>query len=213
VTSLPDDAWHRNVDKIVLAAPEGIKTAIVAPPAISGKGRGPGNQRSIQWYGLAKASLERGKAFYVGEGKNLWNWVHVHDLSRLYLILMENAMEGVAGHQGEKATWGKEGYYFAETGLFVWGDVAKLIGKAGKELGVFKSEEADGLDKEEVEKWFKGGALQSGLNSKSKAIRANKLFGWEPKEKDMDGLIYEIVKGEALDLGLLKTHAQEAAGI
>ena len=45
VTSLPDEAWHRNVDKIVLGASRktpSIKTAIVCPPTIYGPGRGPG---------------------------------------------------------------------------------------------------------------------------------------------------------------------------
>jgi hypothetical protein len=215
VTSLPDDAWHRNVDKIVLAAaaPEGgVKTAIVAPPTISGRGRGPGNQRSIQWYEMARVALERGGAFCVGEGRNEWNWVHVRDLSRVYLSLMEDAMDRVAGKEGGKATWGKEGYYFAETELYVWGDVARLIGKTGKDLDVLKSEEVDGLNQEEAEKLMEGGSLQWGFNSKSKSVRAKKLFGWEPKVKDIKGLIHEIVKEEALALGLLKTHAQEAAG-
>ena len=51
VTSLPDAAPHRNVDKIVLAAgtEKGarVKTAIVCPPTIYGPGCGPDNQRSI----------------------------------------------------------------------------------------------------------------------------------------------------------------------
>jgi nucleoside-diphosphate-sugar epimerase len=161
---------------------------------------------------MARAALERGGAFYVGDGRSEWNWVHVRDLSRVYLSLMEDAMDRVAGKEGGKATWGKEGYYFVETGLYVWGEVARLIGKAGKELGVLKSDEGDGVSQEEAEKLMEGGSLQWGFNSKSKSIRAKKLFGWEPKEKDIKGLIHEIVKEEALGLGLLKTHAQEAAG-
>jgi hypothetical protein len=50
VTSLPDEAWHRKVDKIVLAAGDNVKTAIVCPPTIYGPGRGPGNTYSDQWY-------------------------------------------------------------------------------------------------------------------------------------------------------------------
>ena len=61
VTSLPDAAPHRNVDKIVLAAgtEQGarIKTAIVCPPMIYGPGPGPDNQRSVQAYELAKGRI------------------------------------------------------------------------------------------------------------------------------------------------------------
>ncbi|KAL8879153.1 MAG: hypothetical protein Q9198_003185, partial [Flavoplaca austrocitrina] len=49
VTSIPDFAPHRNVDKIILASgSKNVKSAIVSPPTIYGKGRGPGNQRSHQ---------------------------------------------------------------------------------------------------------------------------------------------------------------------
>jgi len=44
LTSMPDDAAHRHVDKVVLAVakqyPDKIKTAIVCPPIIYGKGKG-----------------------------------------------------------------------------------------------------------------------------------------------------------------------------
>ena len=75
VTSMPDSAPHRQADKVVLAAapdhPSRIKTAIVCPPCIYGKGRGPGNQRSIQMPDLTKCILQEKKGFHVGEGKAL----------------------------------------------------------------------------------------------------------------------------------------------
>lgn len=121
VTRLPDDAWHRKVDKIVLAsAAQGVKTAIVAPPTISGEGRGPGNGRSIQWYGMAKAILEGGRGFQVGEGGNEWTFVDVVDLSDVYLEIMQAALEIVEGKGEGKASWGEDGYYFAEAGGYRW---------------------------------------------------------------------------------------------
>ncbi|KAF7869620.1 hypothetical protein EAF04_004404 [Stromatinia cepivora] len=53
LTNLPDTAFHREVDKIVLGAgSDSVKTAIVCPPIIYGPGRGPGNQRGRQVYNL-----------------------------------------------------------------------------------------------------------------------------------------------------------------
>ena len=113
VTSIPDHALHRNVDKIVLAAskqyPDRISTAIVCPPCIFGPGRGPDNQKSVQVYRMARAALQRGKGFHVNQGLNLWTEVHVQDLSNVYLALVTAALSG-----GGKATWNDEGYYFAE---------------------------------------------------------------------------------------------------
>jgi len=91
-----------------------IKTAIVCPPTIFGTGRGQGNTRSIQIPGLAKAFLQKGHGFQVGAGEAYWCNVHVHDLSKLYLLLVEAAAAG-----GGSASWGDQGYYFAETGEHV----------------------------------------------------------------------------------------------
>jgi hypothetical protein len=105
VTSLPDGAWHRKVDKIVLAASKSssnVKTAIVCPPTIYGPGRGPGNQTSDQWYLLGKAYIEKGHAFTIGKGENLWTKVNVHDLSDLYLALVEEAGESRESTKQEK---------------------------------------------------------------------------------------------------------------
>lgn len=116
VISLPDTAFHRDVDKIVLASGEEdlIKTAIVCPPTIYGIGRGTGNQRSAQIPMLAEAMLKRGKAFQVGAGKAFWTNVHVSDLSNLFASLVGEALK-----EGGNATWGPKGYYFAENGEHV----------------------------------------------------------------------------------------------
>jgi hypothetical protein len=69
LTSLPDQAFHRDVDKLVLAAgSDAVKTAIACPPTIYGLGRGPGNKRSRQLYNFTRVTLERGQAPQVGKG-------------------------------------------------------------------------------------------------------------------------------------------------
>ena len=74
LTSLPDKAWHREIDKLVLSAGSAsVKTAIVCPPTIYGPGRGPDNTRSRQVYGLAKMTLEKGQAPILGKGLTEWD--------------------------------------------------------------------------------------------------------------------------------------------
>lgn len=61
VLSMPDEAIHRNVDKVVLAANSAaVKTAIIGPPCIYGPGRGAVNTRSIQVYDMVKFSMKKG---------------------------------------------------------------------------------------------------------------------------------------------------------
>lgn len=113
VTSLPDDAWHRDVDKVVLTS--GHKVAVICPCCVYGLGTGPGKKVSWQIPQLAKWTILRGKGFMVEKGETWWNHVHVLDLADLYVMLVEEAVKPGGG----KATWGPEGYYFAENGQHV----------------------------------------------------------------------------------------------
>ncbi|KAL6401276.1 hypothetical protein AUP68_15144 [Ilyonectria robusta] len=97
-----ENAPHQQVElTIVEAGKKGAKTAIVCPTAIFGPGRGPGNTRSIQVPELASHILQRGSAFSVGEGKNIWSTLHIHDVSNLFLLLVEAGAQG-----GGQAAWG-----------------------------------------------------------------------------------------------------------
>lgn len=116
VTNLPDEAWHRNVDKAVLdGGSMDVRTAIICPCCIYGLGTSPGKCVSWQIPQLARWTLTRGKGLMVNQGQTHWNNVHVLDLAKLYLLLVEEALKP----NGGKATWGSDGYYFAENGEHV----------------------------------------------------------------------------------------------
>lgn len=210
VTSLPDYALHRNVEKIILAAgtekASKIKTAIVCPPTIYGQGRGPGNQRGIQIYELAKCTLERKQGFQVGAGRAYWTNVHVFDLSKVYLALVEAAAE--AG----TATWGKEGYYFTQNGEHIWGEISKVVASSAQQHGFISSDEVVSVSAEEADKLSSHGSILWGTNSRCRAIRARKLLGWSPTEKSLIDEIPLAVESEAKKLGLIKGHAALVAG-
>lgn len=209
---MPDDAWHRNVDKIIQSANKSsggkIHTAIVCPPTIYGPGRGPGNVKSDQVYKMAAEMMKHGKAFTIGDGLNKWTSIHVHDLSDVYLALTE-----AAAQDGGKATWDEEGYYFTEDGEFVWGEMQKKVADEVYKQGFIKSPEQEKLSSmKECDSFIVNGGRKWGLNSRCRAIRARKLFGWSPKGESIDSLLPSIVHGEAVDLGLVKGHAEKAAG-
>ncbi|KAF3034297.1 hypothetical protein E8E12_002245 [Didymella heteroderae] len=211
VTSLPDAALHRNVDKIILAASKGagqIKTAIVCPPCIYGPGRGPDNQDSLQVYKYSAATLKRGKGFIINEGTNIWTESHVQDLSNIFLALVTAAMQP----DGGKATWNDEGYYFSESGTFVWGDIGKAIAKIAHEKKLIKTAEVDTITAEEADKLTPMGSYLWGTNSRCKAQRARKVLGWQPQQKSLMDLLPDIIDVEAKKEGLVKGHAVKAAG-
>lgn len=212
VTSIPDVAVHRNVDKIVLAANKtsggSAHSAIVCPPCIYGPGRGPDNKCSVQVYEMSRATLERHKGFVVGEGLNRWTESHVQDLSEIFLNLVTAALSP----DGGKATWDDQGYYFTESGAFSWGDIGQQIAKIALDKRLINSAEVDHISKDEADKLTNAGSYLWGTNSQCKAFRANKLFGWTPKQKKLVDLLPEIVENEARKLGLKMGHAKYAAG-
>ena len=211
VTSLPDFAPHRKVDKMILAAGTGkaskIKTAIVCPPTIYGQGRGPGNQRGHQVYELARCTLEQKQGFQVGAGRTYWPNVHVFDLSKVYLALVEAAANG-----GGKATWGEAGYYFTENGEHIWGEVSKLVASAAQQQGFISSDEVVSVSALEADKLSSHGSALWGANSRCRAIRARKLLGWSPTGTSLIDEIPLAVESEAKKLGLIQGHAALVGG-
>lgn len=211
LTSLPDSAFHRDVDKIVLEASSDIvKTAIVCPPTIYGKGRGPGNQRSRQVYSITEGTLKHGQAPQLGKGLTEWNNVHAHDLASLFVLLVEAAIENKP--ELDNHLWGKEGYFLAENGHHVWGQVSKQIGEVAFEKGYIKEKSVKPMGVEEAKEFAGFEAFSWGLNSLGFAKRARKYLGWSPKGKSLSEEIPGIVDDEAKRLGIKKGYAEIASG-
>ncbi|KAM0286896.1 hypothetical protein ACHAO9_008021 [Fusarium lateritium] len=199
VTSLPDTAFHRDVDKIVLEEaakdPGTVKVAIVCPPTIYGTGRGPTNQRSRQIPGLTETTLEKGFGPIIGAGETEWDNVHVHDLSKLLVHLSERAAS--SEKQDEQEIWGPKGYFFAENGKHKWSEISTLIAKEARKQGLIDSDETKVLDVDEAQKKLGFQALSWGLNSRGEAKRARKYLGWKPESPSLEEWLPESVQVEA----------------
>ncbi|KAF2492336.1 NAD(P)-binding protein [Lophium mytilinum] len=186
ITSLPDSALHRNVDKIIQSAAVAhediLKTAIVCPPDIYGTGRGLVRTRSVYMPVFLEESVKLGATFYAGNGTNTRSWVHIEDLMIIYLELVEAAVTG-----GGKAEWGLQGYYFAATHEAAQLDIAKAAGSILHERGILKTEEPRKVTSEQVNTMMKQfdypgiATYMFASNSRSTADRAKKLFGYEAK--------------------------------
>jgi nucleoside-diphosphate-sugar epimerase len=114
ITSSP----NRVVDNLLLnlsATQPRARTAIVYGPLIYGMGRGPAKQRSIQLPDLANATLQHGYGLQIGKGLSCWSNIHISDLARLIVRLVQEATS--AGNN--PSLWNENGIYFAENGKLV----------------------------------------------------------------------------------------------
>lgn len=196
LTGLPDHAFHRNVDKIVLEGTskhsDVIKTALVCPPTIYGTGRGPVSGRGRQTYELAKLILDKQFIPIIGKGKARWNNIHVADLSDVYLLLVEAAVAG----KNSPGLWGGDVYYLTENGEHIWADLARFIGKRAHELGYTGSLQEDSLSKDAALDQAGFEAVSWGWNSRGKAQRARKVLDWKPSRRSIEEEVDEILERE-----------------
>ena len=150
-------------------------------------------------YNLARITLEDGRASQLGRGLTEWDHVHVHDLSDMFVLLVEAA---VSQKEDDGEIWGEKGYFLAENGHHVWGEVSKQVGEVAYKKGYIKSKEVTTMNPDEAMAKAGFEAVSWGLNSKGFAKRGRKVLGWNPKGKSLEEEIPDIVDGEARSLGL-----------
>ncbi|SCV33508.1 related to nucleoside-diphosphate-sugar epimerase [Fusarium fujikuroi] len=170
-----------------------VKTALVLPPIIYGKGQGPVKQRSVQIPALSKVAIERGHAVRAGRGLAAWTNVHVADLARLFTILTEKGADG----SEDENVWGEKGIYLPGVGELTWADISDRVAKAAKDQGLIDTLDVEELYKPEVDTALPAGSVFFGSNARSKPRRATEVLGWEPKETGLDQEIPRAVAEEA----------------
>jgi len=89
------------------ASNELLKTAIICPPDIYGQNTGVGGRTTFMVPMYVKYVRENKEAFYLGHGENIRAVTHIDDVVDLFLILIEQAVQG-----GGSAEWGLEVSWF-----------------------------------------------------------------------------------------------------
>ncbi|PWN49211.1 NAD dependent epimerase/dehydratase family protein [Violaceomyces palustris] len=170
----------------------GVKTFIIVPPTIYGRGTGLFSVQSQQVPWLARLAIKQGRVKMINQGLGVWNHIHISDLTPLFSLILSKALKGEDAAPDGAFQSGKKGIYFAQSGEHTWLEVAQGIAKAGKELGVLSDEEVESLSIEDFAQVFEFGnhslqvaALGYSSNSRARDDRARAL-GWAPKRGDDD---------------------------
>ncbi|KAJ7635022.1 NAD-binding protein [Roridomyces roridus] len=194
IASLAPTQIHRNVDLAIVAGDaEGYtKTYIILPSIIYGMAtgqfvdKGLQNVHSMALPMLVKTALDRKCAGMVGEGKNVWPNVEIHELADLYMALYDSITSNPStGH-------GVNGYYFGENGEHSFYDLAKAVGEALVALGKSDDREPTTYSQAELDQYF-GGSTVLGSNSRCVATHSRSI-GWKPTKGTKD--LLESVKPE-----------------
>ncbi|KAK1756295.1 hypothetical protein QBC47DRAFT_343028 [Echria macrotheca] len=123
----------------------GVETVVVMCPTIFGVGTGLFNRVSIQVPAYIRAGIEHGRVVVVGEGKGVWNYVHVQDMADLYLLVVGRIVK----RDGEGLPMGKKGILFCENGMFSWMDAARGAAQVLFEEGLVEENKVECVDRAE----------------------------------------------------------------
>ncbi|RAK89763.1 NAD dependent epimerase/dehydratase family protein [Aspergillus costaricaensis CBS 115574] len=190
----------RVVDNLILSltpAANRPKTALIFPPIIYGRGRGPVNQRSIQIPELARVTMQRRSGIRVGKGEATWSNVHISDVSSIFVKLAEKALRDEEGD-----LWNKNGLYFPGNGAISFGSISAQVAQEVKKLGLAESDSVTEISHEEADALTPHGGVLWGTNAQQVAQRAAKYLGWVPEGRTLEEEIPHTVLAEAQRLGL-----------
>lgn len=213
----------RAVDHFILNANDpSVRTALVFPPVVYGRGSGPVHTTSVQVPALARATLLRKRGLRVGPGLSRWGNVHIEDLSALFVRLIEEAAAG----NSDKKLWDENGLYLTGVGEMVryiiftsflcvdalwhimtissyctdiqtFGEISQQVATAAANQGFIPDNVVDEVDDEEANKLLPHGTILFGTNARSNARRGKELLDWSPKGQSLQEVIPDAVKDAA----------------
>ncbi len=154
-------AWRPAVEAMVLdSAKYGVRAMAIRPAIVFGRGGGIPAE-------LVKSARETGAARYVGDGRNRWPMVHVHDLADLFARALDRAAPGTLLHA-------------ADGTAFRVREIAEAASDAAGTGGRTSS-----WPLEEAWKSLGGYADALVLDQRISAERAKTTLGWNPREKSV----------------------------
>jgi nucleoside-diphosphate-sugar epimerase len=167
-------AWRQGVeDRVFAGAKRGIRTTIIRPAIVYGRGGGiPA--------GFVESARQEGAARYIGTGKNRWPLVHVEDLADLYVLALEKAPPGtlLLGVSGPSRP------------------VSEIAAAASRGAGAEGRTVSTPLDEARQKMGAYADALV--LDQQASGRKAQDLLGWKPRRPDV---LEELERGSYVSKG------------
>ncbi|KAI0387468.1 NAD(P)-binding protein [Hypomontagnella monticulosa] len=178
----------------------GVKTLVIMSPTIFGLGSGLFNKVSIQIPAYIRAVLKNQHGLVIGEGKGVWDHVHIQDLAELYVIAVKRIVE----NGGEGLPSGKKGIIFSGNGRHTWLEVAQGVADACYEEGKIPDRKVQSVTIPEAASTMLEGLvdehmIELAIASNSRTVSSvGRSLGWKPTrgEEAWKGAFREDLKAE-----------------
>ncbi|MFO1350824.1 MAG: NAD-dependent epimerase/dehydratase family protein [Gammaproteobacteria bacterium] len=178
VQPAPEKAPRVAINELILAAAQrGVRSVVICPSLIYGRGLGA-HKLSIQIPLLIAEARKHGVARHIGRGENIWSNVHIEDLADLYWLAFECAPAG--------------SFFYAENGEATMKEAAVAVSRL---LGLGDETESWPLADAIQELGEQRAAFSLGSNSRVRAKKARELLGWKPSRP---ALLADITNGAYL---------------
>ena len=175
----PEKVARVAIDQLVLdAAPAGVRSAVICPSLIYGRGHGL-HVESVQLPPLIKQARESGVARHLGRGLNVWSHVHVDDVVDLYLLALERAPAG--------------SFFFAEHGEASFREIAQAISRG---LGLGGQAESWPMEAAIAACGYEVAVFALASNSRVRGVKARALLGWRPHGEPLLEEIERVLRAE-----------------
>jgi len=152
--------WRNDNERDLHAATvRGVRSVVVRPPLVYGRGGGLTAQ-------FLQGARTQGAAMLVGQGDNRWSTVHVDDLADLYVLALEHAPAGSV--------------YNAASGTITMRALMTAIAHAAKAPGGVAS-----LSLEEAQQAMGPLAIGFVVSQEVNADKARRELHWAPRQVDI----------------------------
>lgn len=222
IAALEGEAYtHAVTDKIVRDTVEDINVAIVSPGFVGGISPSIEHPIPITTPALFLTARAFQCGWQIAQGENLHAWIHVQDLAKMFIILVDDAISNLSGSAPVPTPfeiWGPDAYYFGSGELISFAEFISRLVPVLKDNGVIKSTETKSVSVTEAartsiagsnydpdapppppDSWAMHIAIMYGINMRVRSSRMEKL-GWKAEKGSVvdtfPGVVSEFLRLE-----------------
>ncbi|KAF2104531.1 hypothetical protein NA57DRAFT_51353 [Rhizodiscina lignyota] len=188
-------------ERLLIGASSSIHVALIAPTFVYGMSPSIYHPTPMATSWLVNSARSIGSAFTIGEGSNIQGFIHIDDLSRIYTLLINQALDGTSSVN--PVFWGPDAYYFIAGEEHNYEEFMKSLAPVLKEHGIVKTEQVRRMTVEEAvaacssandafSHLAKYTVVLFGVNMRVGCSRA-RLLGWQPQGAPVTATLNEMI--------------------